>query len=144
VAADGRFLVLTGAVGLLAAVLAWLRVRHRGPLLLLALIVGGLGGAYLTRYVGYLTGGGNYTGKVNTIISHLPLSLHIPGLVFVEPALAALVYGVLVAFAADDGLGRPDPVRDSLYSVGPSDHPEHGWGDRDAAGALQERNFPAQ
>jgi hypothetical protein len=144
VAADGRFLVLTGALGLLVAVLAWLRVRNRGPLVLLALIAGGLGGAYLTRYVGYLTGGGNYTGKVNTIISHLPLSLHIPGLVFVEPALAALVYGMLVAFAADDDLGRADPVRDALVSVGPSDHPEYGWGDRDAAGALQERNFPPQ
>ena len=67
-----------------------------------------------------------------------------PGLVFVEPAIAALVYGMLVAFAADDDLGRPDPVRDALFSVGAGDHPEYGWGDRDAAGALQEGNLPPQ
>jgi hypothetical protein len=144
VATDGRFLVLTGALGLVAAVLAWLRVRNRGPLVLLALIGGGLGGAYLTRYVGYLTGGGHYTGKVNTIITHLPVSLHISGLVFVEPAIAALVYGMLVAFATHDDLGRPDPVRDELVSVAPGDHPHHGWGDRDAASALQQGDLPPQ
>jgi uncharacterized membrane protein YedE/YeeE len=144
VATDGRFLVLTGSLGLVAAVLAWLRVRNRGPLVLLALIVGGLGGAYLARYVGYLTGGGNYTGKLDTIITHLPVSLHIPGLVFVEPAIAALVYGMLVAFATHDDLGRPDPVRDELVSVAPGDHPQYGWGDRDAAGALQQGDLPPQ
>jgi hypothetical protein len=144
VATDGRFLVLTGAVGLLAALLAWLRVRNRGPLVLLALIAGGLGGAYLTRYVGYLAGGGHYTGTVNTIIEHLPVSLHTPGLVFVEPAVAALVYGMLVAFATHDDLGRPDPVRDSLVLVGPGDHPQYGWGDRDATGALQQGDLPPQ
>jgi hypothetical protein len=144
VATDGRFLVVTAAVGLLAALLAWFRVGNRGPLPLLGLIAGGLGGAYLTWYVGYLTGGGTTSGKVDTIIDALPLSLHTHGLVFVEPALAALVYGMLVAFAANDDLGRPDPVRDALASVGPGDHPQYGWGDRDAAGALQQGDFPAQ
>jgi hypothetical protein len=144
VATDGRFLVLTGALGLIAAVLVWFRLRNRGPLVLLALIAGGLGGAYLTRYVGYLTGGGHYTANVNTIITHLPVSLHIAGLVFVEPAIAALVYGMLVAFATHDDLGRPDPVRDELLSVVPGDHPEYGWGDRDAAGALQQGDLPPQ
>jgi hypothetical protein len=144
IATDGRFLVLTGGLGLVAAVLAWFRVRNRGPLMLLALIVGGLGGAYLTRWVGYLTGGGNYTGKLDTIVTHLPVSLHIPGLVFVEPAIAALVYGMLVAFATHDDLGRPDPLRDELVSVAPSDHPQYGWGDRDAAGALQQGDLPPQ
>jgi len=144
VASDGRFFVLTAVTGLVAALLVWFRVRNRGPLPLLGLIVGGLAGAYLTWYVGYLTGGGTSTGKLNTIIEHLPLSLHTHGLVFVEPALAALLYGMLVAFATHDDLGRPDPVRDALVSVGLDDHPQYGWGDRDAPGALQKGDFPAQ
>jgi hypothetical protein len=114
-AADGRYLVIVAAVGLLAGLLTWLlRSANRGPLVLLGLEIGALGGAALTWWVGYLSGGGTDVGKTNTIIAHLPLSLHMHGLLFVEPAVAALVYGLFVAFAARDDLGHPDPVRDTL------------------------------
>ena len=115
VGADGRYLFIVGMVGLLAGFLGyWRRHAERGPLVLCGLVAGGLAGAALTWLVGYLADGGTTSGKVNTMITHLPLTLHMKGLLFVEPALAALVYGVLVAFAVRDDLGRPDPVRDSL------------------------------
>lgn len=112
VGADARYFVIVASVGLLAGLLGWLLLRgNRGPLVLLGLAVGGLAGAVLTAWVGYLSGGGTYSGKTGAIIEHLPLSLHMRGLLFVEPALAALVYGMFSAFAVHDNLGRPDPVR---------------------------------
>jgi hypothetical protein len=142
-AADGRYLVLVAAVGLLAPVILWWwRAANRGALLLLALILGGLAGATLTAWVGYLTGGGTYSGKPGTTIAHLPLSLHMRGLLFIEPALATMVYGLLTAFAARDDLDRADPVRDRL-SVGARGEPQHGWRDRDGASALEQRDLSA-
>jgi hypothetical protein len=109
-AADGRYLVIVAAVGLLAPIALW-RVRDsRGPVAAAALAAGGLAGAALTWWLGYLTGGGSYTGTVNTTIAHLPLTLHMHGLLFVEPALTALGYGLIVAFAARDDLGRPEAL----------------------------------
>jgi hypothetical protein len=156
IAADGRFLVIVSAVGLLAALLTWfVRPGNRGPVVLLGLIVGGLSGAALTDLVGHLTGGGSFSGKtyrlsdgsVQEVTLRLPLSLHMTGLLFVEAALATLLYGVLTAFAAHDDLGRPDPVRDRLRarrSVHADGEPQHGWGHRDGAGALQQGDLPPQ
>lgn len=146
VAGDGRFLLITAVVGLLAAVLAWRRVANRGPLVLLALGGGALAGSLLTELVGHLTGGGTFEGAPNTLIEALPLSLHMQGLLFVEPAVATLVYGLFVAFATRDDLGRADPVRDSLAaaSVGSRDEPQDGWRYGNAAGALQQGDLPPQ
>jgi hypothetical protein len=146
IAGDGRYLVITAVVGLIAALLAWRRVRNRGPLVLLALGVGGLIGSLLTELVGHLAGGGTFNGAPNTIINALPLSLHMQGLLFVEAAVATLVYGLFVAFAARDDLGRRDPVRDSFAtaSVRAGDQPQDGWGYGDAPGALQQSNLPPQ
>jgi hypothetical protein len=141
---DGRYLVIVATVGLLAALLGWFaRPRNRGPLVLLALCLGGLAGAALTAWVGHLTDGGTFAGKTNTTIKHLPLSLHMHGLLFVEPAVTALIYGLFVAFAARDDLGRPDTVRERV-SVGAGDHAQYGGGYGDAPGALQQRDLPTQ
>jgi hypothetical protein len=143
-AADGRYLLIVAVVGLGAAMFGWwARAASRGPLVLLALGVGGLAGAALTWSIGYLTGGGTYDGKAGTTISHLPVTLHMHGLVFVEPAIATLLYGLFVAFAARDDLNRADPVRERV-SVGAGHHPQHGWGDGDRAGPLQQRDLPPQ
>jgi hypothetical protein len=164
IAADGRFLVIVSVVGLLAGLLAWFgRPRNRGPLVLLGLVVGGLCGAALTDLVGHLTGGGSFSGKkydlsdgsVQEVTLRLPLSLHMPGMLFVEAAIAALLYGVFTAFAVHDDLGRPDPVRDELrgrragppldeISVGAGHEPQGGWGYGDGSGPLQQREFPPQ
>lgn len=140
---DGRYLVIVAAVGLVAGLALWLRRPvGRGPVAVLALLVGGLLGAALTAWVGHLTGGGTTDGKAGTTIAHLTLSLRMRGLLLVEPALAILVYGLFTAFAVRDDLGRADPVRDRL-SVQAGQQPEHGWGDRDAAGPLQQGDLPA-
>ncbi len=163
IAADGRFLVIVSAVGLLAGLLTWFcRPRNRGPLVLLGLVVGGLCGAALTDLIGHLSGGGSFSGKkyelsdgsVQEVTLRLPLSLHMTGLLFVEAAIAALLYGLLTAFAVHDDLGRPDPVRDDVraqrlgppvddVSVGAGGDPQGGWGYGDGAGALQQRELPS-
>lgn len=154
VAGDGRFLVIAAAVGLAAALAAWLSRRNRGPLLLTGLAVGGVLGSLLMELVGHLTGGGSATGphyrfsdgSVHEITKRLPLSLHTQGLVFVEAAVAALVYGILVAFTARDDLGRDDPVRAALLpaSVAAGDQAQDGGRHGDAAGALQQGDLPPQ
>ncbi|WP_375475133.1 DUF2567 domain-containing protein [uncultured Jatrophihabitans sp.] len=130
VAGDGRFLVLGTAVGLAAGLLGWLaRGANRGPLVLFGLVVGGAAGALLTELVGHLTGGGSFHGRAYRLSDgttaqvtlHLPLSLHMPGLLLVEPGLAALLYGLLAAFTTHDDLGRPDPVRAALRGRRPDE-----------------------
>ncbi len=141
VAGDGRFVLITGLVGLAAGVLAWrlgrLR-RARGPYVALALGVGGLIGAALTEWVGYLVRGSGTSFACNAAsrrcIHHLPLTVHMHALLLAEPLAAVLVYTLCVAFAASDDLGRPDFVADR--SAGPQDHPEQAWRHGDAAGSA--------
>jgi hypothetical protein len=155
-AADGRYLILVGLAGLLAGAGIWYwRAANRGPLVALALGLGGLAGAALTWLVGYLTGGGTYDGRKGTIIAHLPLSLRMHGLLFAEPVAAVLVYGLFAAFAVRDDLGRDDPVREralasvrarsvQAQSVEAGEHPQYGGGYGDAAGAAQQGDLSAQ
>jgi hypothetical protein len=143
-AADGRYLVIVASTGLLAALLVWFaRAGNRGPLVLLGSCAGGFLGAVLTAWVGHLVGGGSVHGKTGSTIAHLPLSLHMRGLSVVEPGIIALVYGMFVAFAARDDLGRPDPVRDRL-SVRAGHDAQYGWGHGDAPSALEQRDLPPQ
>lgn len=124
--ADARFFVIVASVGILAGLLGWLlRPANRGPLVLLGLCLGTLAGAALTAWVGHLTGGGTYSGKTGTIIAHLPVSLHMDALLFVGPALAALIYGMFAAFAVHDDLGHPDPAR--RLAAPPVEWQQHGW-----------------
>jgi hypothetical protein len=111
IAADGRFLVLTVAVGVLAAVAAWFARAVRGPWMVAGLALGGLVGALLTALVGHVVRGSSRAVPVAPHIeriAHLPLQVHATGLLFLEGAAAALVYGLFVAFSAYDDLGRPD------------------------------------
>ncbi|GAB2462145.1 hypothetical protein [Jatrophihabitans fulvus] len=170
---DGRYLVLVGAAGLLSAVVAWSWRSTRGLPMLLALALGGTAGAGLTWLVGRVLGGGTDEGRPNTIIDQLPLTVHIPGLMFLQAGLAVLVYAVLVSFTAHDDLGRPDPAREQAHaaraayqarfamqpvppplpgqapypadpSVGAGGQPQYGGGDGNAPGRLQQRDLPPQ
>src|SRR5436305_1869775 len=72
--ADGRYFVIVAAVGLLVPIVVWwARPANRGPQIVLALVVGGIAGSVLTAWVGYLTGGGTYSGRLRTTIAHLPV-----------------------------------------------------------------------
>lgn len=116
VAGDGRFTAITLVIGVVAGLLAWylpaLR-RVRGPYVALGLALGGLAGSLLTLLVGWVVRGqgSDFRCGVGTCIDHLPLTVHMHGLLFVEAFVAVLVYGLFVSFAKDDDLGRPDVAR---------------------------------
>jgi hypothetical protein len=124
IAGDGRFAVICASAGLLAGLVAWFRRSRRGPVTALALGLGGLLGSYLTGVVGHALAGGTGNGQSNTLLRHLPLSVHMHGLFLLEATVAVLVYGVCASFAAEDDLGRPE----SKASVGIWDHMEHAGG----------------
>jgi hypothetical protein len=107
IGADGWFALLTGVVGLIAALVVWTRRSWRGPATVVALALGGVVGALVTALVGHVTGGGQSTGRAGALIT-LPVSLHATGLLFFQAAVAVLVYGLLVAFTTRDDLGRTD------------------------------------
>ena len=132
VAGDGRFAVLTVLAGLAAAAVVWFVRGLRGPAAVSALAVGGLLGAWLTAVVGHALGGGSSTGPNQSLIDHLPLEVHMHGLLVIEAAVAVLAYGLFVAFAASDDLDVP------ATSVGFGGEPQDGWGHRDAAGAADQ------
>lgn len=151
-AADGRFALITAVVGILAGVVAWYLRPQRGWLVALALGAGGVGGSMLTDLVGrWIRGQGpeypcGPAGKVRCT-EHLPLWVQMPGLLFLEAALAVLVYSLFVAFAVDDDLGQPDPVREARLatrSVGPQPGLEHPRGDGYRAGTPQQDDFAPQ
>ncbi|MCU1657445.1 MAG: hypothetical protein JWO57_2101 [Pseudonocardiales bacterium] len=141
IAADGRFAVIGIATGLLAAVIVWLLRPTRGPVALAALAVGGLAGSALTELVGHLLAGGRGNGPTNTYIRELPLSLHMHGLLLAEAGVAVLVYGLCVAFARQDDLGRPEQP---ATSVQVDEQPQYGRGYGDAASAFQQPYLPPQ
>jgi hypothetical protein len=140
-AVDGRFAVLTGAVGLAAGFIVWFLRRIRGPVAAAALALGGAAGALLTELIGRLLDDGTKSAPVNTVIRHLPLEVHATALRLLEPLLALLVYSVFTAFAADDELGRGRPA---APLIGMGDEPQYGLRDRDAAGAVYQPEFPPQ
>lgn len=120
-AGDGRFAALVAAVGLVAGVAAWRLDRVRGPLMALALAVGGVGGALLADRVGSLVRGDGRMYScgdgASRCVDHLPLHVQMHALWLVEAVLALLVYSLFTAFAVADDLGRPD-----TRSAGP--HPD--------------------
>lgn len=148
IAGDGRFLVLTALVGVAAGVAAWYLRTVRGPLVPVALGVGGLAGAFLTRTVGHVVQGSSpqIHSHRHVFYAHLALDVHAVGLFFVEGALAVLVFALFVAFTAADDLGRPDPERDARrpVSVQPGWQSHDSGGHGDAPGALQQRGLPPQ
>jgi hypothetical protein len=140
VAADGRFAVITALTGIVAAVAVWFAKPVRGPVAALALGIGSLLGTLLTEVVGHALAGGHSSGPANTFIKHLPLSVHMTGLRLLEAAVAVLVYGLFVAFAASDDLGRPG----SSGLVVDGQQPQDGWGHGYGAGALEQPYLPPQ
>lgn len=145
VAGDGRYAVIVLASGILAGLFVWFARIARGTPAVIALTLGGLAGAGLTALVGHLTGGGTGSGRTNTVIGHLPLSVHISGLLLVEAAAAVLVYGFCVSFATDDDLGEADPVRElARASVRPDVELQYAGGDGDGSSGLQQGYLPPQ
>jgi hypothetical protein len=149
IAGDGRYAAIAIAVGIAAALILWFGRIERGILAVLALAVGGLGGAAATAAVGHVVRGDGHTypcgSGASSCINHLALSVHAHGLWLVEAAAAVLVYGLCVAFAKDDDLGVPDPTREQLTgSVGADVELQHSGRHGDRVGEAQERDLPPQ
>jgi hypothetical protein len=120
VASDGRFLLLTGGVALVAGLASWLNRASRGPAVAAALAAGGLLGAVLTEVLGRATGGGKTTGTLGDALT-LPVTVHARGLLLAEPVLALFVYAVCVLFARRDDLARPaEPQPDGAWLPAPA------------------------
>lgn len=110
IAADGRFALLTLGAGALAALLCWWSRRTRGPVLLLALAVGGLVGAVVAWRFGLLLGPGYTQPDLQTVdrIVRQPLELGARAALVVEPITAVLIYLFATGFSARNDLGRPE------------------------------------
>jgi hypothetical protein len=108
VGADGRFVFLTLAVGVVAGLVCWLIRRSRGPLVLLALAAGGLLGAVITWWLGTRIGTGYQPADLQQVgkIIYQPLVLRAKSALVVEPVAAVVVYLLGVGFTARNDLGQ--------------------------------------
>jgi hypothetical protein len=110
VAGDGWYFFITLAVGVLAGMLAWLPRSGRGPLMPLALAVGGAAGALVTWVFGeWLTPhlGHDALQRVGATLL-FQVQLKAEAAVVVEAFAAVVVYLILAGFAERDDLGNPD------------------------------------
>lgn len=125
IGADGRFVLITAIIGLIAGALCWSWRARRGPLLALGLAVGGFVSAILTALVGHLVAGGHASGAVNARLT-LPVTLHARGLLALEAGLALLVYLAGTLISGPDDLGRSgteagaDPIAGVVADPGTS------------------------
>ena len=140
VAADGRFVLITLVVGVLAAAGCWLVRRSRGPLVLLALAAGGLLGAVITWRLGLRIGTGYQPADLRQVgkVVYQPLTLRAKSALVVEPVAAVLAYLLAVGFSARNDLGQ-DPAGPTIPSsygtpATPADPLGHGAPDRLPAG----------
>jgi hypothetical protein len=133
ISTDGRFVVITAVIGVIAGLIGWRLRARRGPVTVAGLAVGAVIGAGLTDLIGHLVGGGTTKGTVGTVLARLPLQVHATGCVFVEAALAVVVYVLCAAFVRPDDLGRA--------SVRPELEVQQPGRDRDAASAAEQNDL---
>lgn len=95
VAAEGWFVVITGAIGVAAGLLAFARFRDAAWGALLGLFVGGLAGAGAAAALGMLLGRADpWAGAIGTVVQG-PLEIRSWGVVLVEAGLAVAVWLLL-------------------------------------------------
>jgi hypothetical protein len=150
IAGDGRYVLLSAAVGLVAGVLAWFVLRtRRGITVMLTVVAGGIASSLLAAAVGHLLAPGQDSGAPRTAI-HPRLSLHSPVMLLIQSFLAALVYVVLVGLQNDPSLGRDRAADRSAPELGMSGPAgagagaEHGRAGRDGMQLPDERGLAPQ
>jgi hypothetical protein len=107
VAADGRFVLITLAAGVVAGLVCWLLRASRGPVVLTAVALGGLLGAVVTWRLGVWLEPGYHPQdlqEVGRTVSQ-PLVLRARAALVVEPIAAVLVYVLGAGFTAHNDLG---------------------------------------
>jgi hypothetical protein len=136
IAADGWFTLLGFGFGVLVAVAAWLIVRrHRGPWLLLSVVLGALGAAGAAWQVGRQIGLADYERWRGAVTAGAtfsrPPDLHAHGALLVPAFAAVIVCTLLAGWANDPDLDTPGaqpgyghnvpaaPYEDYPFSPGP-------------------------
>jgi hypothetical protein len=103
------FLLLGLATGIIAGVAMWLLRERRGPVILIAAVLGSLVAAWLAQHTGLSFAAGRYTvtgsPKVGTLIDLAP-RLESNWALLAQPLGTALAYGVLAAWNGMNDLGR--------------------------------------
>ena len=123
IAADGRFAIITAAIGLIVGAAAWFWRARRGPVLVVGLAIGAGLGALLTALVGYWLSSGHDSGAVNTQV-RFRIHVHAHGLIALEAVLALAAYLVGVLFSGPDDLGRPvmgPDLEPGIAAIGPAE-----------------------
>jgi hypothetical protein len=118
IAADGRYVIITLVIGIVAGLAGWLVRRSRGPWALLALAAGGLLGAVVTWRLGMLIGTGYRESDLRVVgkIIYQPLTLRARAALVVEPVAAVIVYLLAAGFSSRNDLGRDDGTEERLSS----------------------------
>jgi hypothetical protein len=118
IAADGRFVIITLMIGVLAGLGCWLLRRSRGPLIMVALAAGGLLGAVVTWRLGMRIGTGYRPEDLQVVgkVLYQPLTLRARAALVVEPTAAVVCYLLAVGFSARNDLGRDEELAASSDS----------------------------
>jgi hypothetical protein len=103
IAGDGRFVLLSIALGMMFGLLAWRLRTIRGPVVLAALAVGGVLSSLLARAAGEWFSG-SPVRELNAAFTP-ELSLHALPALAVQAFFGVLVYTALVGLSADPDLG---------------------------------------
>jgi len=127
VAADGYFAFIGLAAGVVITVLVWFALRrHRGVLMMIALVLGSLVGAWLAWWMGVRIGTNQFEALKGSVAvgEHLrgPLSLRLTdldrhalwppkptGVIAAQALAAAVTYTLLAGFSVHPSLRGPTP-----------------------------------
>lgn len=103
------FAVLSFAMGVVIGVIVWLLRERRGPVMMIAAVLGSLMAGWLAMLMGGAFTGGKYTvdepPKVGDVIDQAP-ELATDWVLLLAPLATALAYGLLAAWNGRDDLGR--------------------------------------
>ncbi|MFQ1001077.1 DUF2567 domain-containing protein [Modestobacter sp. SSW1-42] len=107
---DGVFVLVLGAVGLLAGLVVWRLRSRRGALVLVALATGMLAAGIVAWQLGASLGSGPTEAELAEVGRTVTtgLGLRATAALAVGPFLAVLVYVVAATYTSRQDLGRPD------------------------------------
>ncbi|MFI9385512.1 DUF2567 domain-containing protein [Kutzneria sp. NPDC052558] len=103
------FVLLGLGMGLVVGGLVWLLRERRGPVIMIAAVLGSALGAWLAMKVGVSWAGGHYalagTPANRTVFDQAPV-LESSWVILAQPLATALAYGTMTAWNGMDDLGR--------------------------------------
>ncbi len=103
------FLLITASAGVLLGALLWLVRSRRGPVVLVAGVLGSLACAWLASELGMMFAGGLHPMPTDPRVGELitmPPEIDAPSAILLQPFALSLVYGLAASWNALDDLGR--------------------------------------